>query len=348
MSGAGSVTRHFLIQFAEGLSNEESLESEFDDAFVWESPCSFSSALAQRPENVPMNRYINVLPYDHNLVDVHNGTRKDQCDYINASWITNTSEDVASWRYICTQGPMPHTSATFWNMVLSHAPLAIAMLTNFVENRVQKCHQYFPLRVGEEIVTDTTEGDKRLRVTCESAEQLVPGLVQRRLKVEDTTQGGRCVSVVHFHYTEWPDHGAPDTTQVLRLLIHRMRKLEESWAAENLTDASCEGSAAQVGKMRPPVVVHCSAGIGRTGVFCACDVLIRRVDAFLQRSLQRIETPHASWVGEFGSKFLNLTSLIKFLRTQRCGMVQTKEQYIFCFRLIKEELQLRVDMEENA
>ena len=349
---AHATLRRFLAQFQKELDDEERLESEFDDAFVWETSSSnYSCATAQDAQNVQLNRYANVLPYDHALVPVAppNSSR----EYINASWLTSTRDDAAAWRYICTQGPLPHTSGTFWRMVYAQRPVAIAMLTGFVEKRIQKCHEYFPATLEDELYTDDDGHLAKLRIACERVETLVPGLEERNIVVESLDPGGETIRVSHFHYTEWPDHGTPGSTHVLRLLIHRMRKLQELRAADVAGSAAATTTTSPAGAgaghdsqsasagSEAPLVVHCSAGVGRTGVFCACDVLIRRIDAILKH-------PHKFDGNAFAAKFLNIPSLIKFFRTQRVGMVQTREQYVFCFRLLAEELQLRVEMSKGS
>ncbi|KAL4419642.1 hypothetical protein ABPG77_008583 [Micractinium sp. CCAP 211/92] len=259
-------------------------------------------------------------------------------DYVNASPLQPSTDGDVPWAYIASQGPLKHTRDTFWQMAVEQRCSAIVMLTNTVERGMQKCAAYFaaPPR--------TAKAFGRYTVSTLSVEQLLPHLERRSLAVKDThgqcssplkrpldgapphqqqqqssagqgsgggSGGGggpgpqpRTMTVQHYHYTAWPDHGVPSSAEPLLRLC-----------------AELHASGAHAS----PILVHCSAGIGRSGVFCVLDIATRRLLHLLEG-----EGAGSSDAAAAGAEAVDVATLVADLRRQRLGMVQTRDQYVFC------------------
>lgn len=248
--------------------------------------------------NACKNRYANVLPFDYNRVKI-----SGEDDYINASTIQQQDGEVPAWKYIAAQGPLASTVADFWTMVLEKNCSVIIMLTRTIENNHIKCADYFSHPVGE----TAKYGD--YRVTTTSAEQVTQDITRRMLQLKHhKTQ--QVHQVAHYHYHRWPDFGVPCSTEPIRRLVRLL------W----------EGSSHQG---QEGVLVHCSAGIGRTGTLMAIDIVLRRLWAMAEGS----DPPSPAAV----KLATDLPSVVAALRKQRKGMVQTAEQYLFCYQALLEE-----------
>ena len=235
------------------------------------------------------DRYMNVLPYEHSRVRLVGGRN----DYINACHVRSDAKDAADFSYIATQGPLEETAGDFWAMVWQQDVTAVVMLCDLVEDMMPKCAKYFPFRQEESFAAGALE------VTALLVESFCPGVEHRVLEISETATG-RKRKIDHFRYSDWPDHGIPD---------HHGSILEMSRLVRRYHPSS-------------QVVVHCSAGIGRTGTFCMIDIALRRLK-------------HAQAV--------DFNALLVELRSSRLGMVQTWEQYYFaqkcCWTWIKASLQ---------
>ncbi|XP_054914099.1 receptor-type tyrosine-protein phosphatase H-like [Poeciliopsis prolifica] len=251
---------------------------------------------ATLPENKGKNRFTNILPYDWSRVKLNTSTPNDTLDYINANYLPGYS---SSREYIACQGPLPNTLADFWRMVWEQKVKRIVMVTNCVEAGRTKCEQYWP-----EGPNPSTHGDL---IVSKTSEQRESNWVLREFKLKHTKDAEERM-VKHFHFTAWPDHGVPQGTEVLIRFRGLVRKHIES-----------EGSKA-------PTVVHCSAGVGRTGTIIALDVL-----------LQQLQQERAVGINSFVSK----------MRQHRSHMVQTESQYVFLHQCIMDSLQPPGGQEEN-
>lgn len=238
------------------------------------------------------NRYSDVLPFDSNRVVLNQckDYRPSAKGYINASFIM-TSESVS--RFIATQGPLPHTFEDFWEMILQYRCPVIIMLTRLVDNyKMIKCGDYFQAEDGPREFGNICINTKWIKTTGTS-------LVLRCLEVKYKESEEPSLNVLHIQYPEWPDHGVPKDTLAVRDILKRIYDVPPSLG---------------------PIVVHCSAGIGRTGTYCA-----------IHNTMQRI------LIGDMSS--LDLVNTITIFRSQRIGMVQTLEQYLFCYNAIVDELE---------
>eukprot|EP00891_Asterochloris_glomerata_P006783 jgi/Astpho2/6783/e_gw1.00103.33.1_t len=251
------------------------------------------------------NRYTDVLPFDESRVLLEGL----DCDYINASILTSRENEQPPYQYIATQGPLASTTADFWQMVAEQGTSVVVMLTRCMEADMygklrQKCHSYFPDQLQSE------EAYGQLSVTVTEKEDIDGDITKRSLSLKHR-ESGASRTVTHYHYHAWPDRGIPRTTLPLRRLAR-------------LLDATDDPQAG-------PPVVHCSAGIGRTGVFLTINIVMRRL-----RKLDPVNS-----LGECSStavKAVDLKRVVANLRKQRAGMVQTEEQYIFCYHALLEEL----------
>ncbi|EFJ45463.1 hypothetical protein VOLCADRAFT_82191 [Volvox carteri f. nagariensis] len=257
---------------------------------------------AEHTNNAGKNRYVNVLPFDYNRVKI---SGEDGQDYINASLVQSGPNESPSWCYIAAQGPLASTVDDFWRMVFENNCSILIMLTRTVENNHIKCADYFNQRPGE------TAKFGSYRVTTTDVQEVSPDITKRTLQLSlCTTQ--EVHEVTHYHYHRWPDFGVPESTEPIRRLVKIL------W--QNRT--SCT---------QQTTVVHCSAGIGRTGTLMAIDVILRRLWAMAEQGLPSGPADVSTAV--------DLPAVVHSLRRQRKGMVQTMEQYYFCYEAVLHEMQ---------
>ncbi|XP_035243220.1 tyrosine-protein phosphatase non-receptor type 1-like isoform X2 [Anguilla anguilla] len=198
---------------------------------------------AKLPENKGRNRYREVSPFDHSRVRLQAGTN----DYINASLVIIKE---ARRKYILTQGPLPSTCGHFWQMVWEQRSFGVVMLNRIIELGSVKCTQYWPPSEIKELEFRDTGFKLTLIKEDEKANCII-----RHLELENTkTQEAR--HVIHFHYTAWPDFGPPENPTSFLSFILFVRV------------SGC------LSEDKGPLVVHCSAGIGRSGVFCLVDTCL--------------------------------------------------------------------------
>ncbi|XP_034250839.1 tyrosine-protein phosphatase Lar [Thrips palmi] len=273
-----SLAEHMRALRDAGGISQEYESIEPGQTFTWDH----SSLEVNRGKN----RYANVVAYDHSRV-VLNGDEPG-ADYINANFCDGYRQRDA---YVATQGPMPNTFADFWRMVWQLGATTIAMVTRLEERTRVKCHQYWPERGSEQYGQ------------CQVTAVLHQELAHYTLRTFSIRQEG-CPprEVRHLQFTSWPDHGVPPYPGPFLLFLRRLRGLR------------LQGSAGVL----PPLVVHCSAGVGRTG----CLIV---VDAMLERML------HENTVDVYGH--------VTCLRSQRNYMVQTEEQYSFIHDALLEAVQ---------
>ncbi|XP_040265825.1 receptor-type tyrosine-protein phosphatase beta isoform X1 [Bufo bufo] len=265
------------------------LSQEYEDLKDVGRNQSFDIALL--PENRGKNRYNNILPYDFTRVKLSNVDDDPCSDYINASY---TPGNNFRREYIATQGPLPGTKDDFWKMVWEQNVHNTVMVTQCVEKGRVKCDHYWPFDQDS-----LYYGDLIVQMLSES---VLPEWTIREFKIcsEDQLDAARLVR--HFHYTVWPDHGVPETTQSLIQFVRTVRDYI------NRTPGA------------GPTVVHCSAGVGRTGTFIALD-----------RILQQVDTTDS----------VDIYGAVYDLRVHRVHMVQTECQYVYLHQCIRDVLRAR-------
>ncbi len=320
-----TVLQNFLnhVDTLEARKNEgeDTYEKEFQqlkamgDSFRLKP--EFSCKQGEMEVNRKKNRYKDILPFDSTRVTLSEYPGVPGSDYINANHVKGASGSNA---YIAAQGPLPHTVNDFWRMVVECEVQVIVMACNETEAGKHKCERYWsqPEDTEEGQQQDSKEkGEDEERqfgkffVKTLKMREICPDFLVRTMRLRWTPEGGTSApeeerTVCQFHYTAWPDHGIP--TQV-KPLLEMVRLIRDCQASETL-----------------PVLVHCSAGCGRTGTICAID--------FIWGLLR---------TGKLTADF-SLFELVKDMRRQRIAMVQTVEQYILVHRAVKELFleQLRV------
>ncbi|XP_051538698.1 receptor-type tyrosine-protein phosphatase H-like [Myxocyprinus asiaticus] len=251
-----------------------------------------SQCVALLPENKNKNRFSNVLAYDCSRVHLTIHDEGDS-DYINANYMPGFGS--ANRQYIATQGPLPTTINDFWRMIWEKRSQVIVMVTNCIESGRTKCEQYWPLDY-----TPCLYGD--LLVTVTSEEKARSWTLREFTVKNKNTSETRMLR--HCHFTAWPDHGVPLSTEELIQFRELVRQRIES--------SSSAG----------PTVVHCSAGVGRTGTLIALDVL-----------LQQLQT----------DKAVGIAAFVHRMRLSRPFMVQTETQYVFLHQCIMDTLQPKTE-----
>ncbi|KAI4891777.1 hypothetical protein NFI96_017333 [Prochilodus magdalenae] len=255
---------------------------------------------ADLPVNRPKNRYTNILPLlltaitdldevlifltdDFSRVKLISMHNDEGSDYINANYIPGYKSPR---EYIATQGPLPETRNDFWKMVLQQNSHVIVMLTQCNERRRVKCDHYWPftdepVSYGEITVEMLSE--------TESPEWTIRNF---RLGYADETQ-----DVLHFNYTSWPDHGVP-TVNAIESILQFVQIVRQ-----------------QVNRTKGPVIVHCSAGVGRTGTFIALDRLMQHIREH---------------------EYADILGMVSEMRSHRLSMVQTEtmmsKEYSYSFK----------------
>ncbi|KAL5022634.1 hypothetical protein ScPMuIL_001789 [Solemya velum] len=264
------------------IRNESSLKAIADGLTIGE---------AKKPENRSRNRYRDVSPYDHSRVIL----KKNDNDYINASLVTVPE---ACRRYILTQGPLEQTISQFWQMVWEQKSKAILMLNRTIEKGTLKCHQYWPMGEEHGSIDEMVMEDVGLKVTWIEQEAM-HDFNLTTLELEDTVSG-TSREIFHFQYMTWPDFGVP--TSPAEFLNFLMAVREYGVLEENVG----------------PAVIHCSAGIGRSGTFCLVD-----------SSLLLIEKTK-------DMNSFDLMSVLIDMRSYRMGLIQTPDQLRFSYMAIIE------------
>ncbi|XP_043118930.1 receptor-type tyrosine-protein phosphatase S isoform X4 [Puntigrus tetrazona] len=241
---------------------------------------------ANLPCNKFKNRLVNIMPYETTRVCLQPIRGLEGSDYINASFIDGYRQQRA---YIATQGPLAETTEDFWRMLWEHNSTIVVMLTKLREMGREKCHQYWP-----------AERSARYQyfVVDPMAEYNMPQYILREFKVTDA-RDGQSRTVRQFQFTDWPEQGVPKSGEGFIDFIGQVHKTKEQFGQDG------------------PIAVHCSAGVGRTGVFITLSIVLERM---------RYEGA------------VDIFQTVKMLRTQRPAMVQTEDEYQFCYQAALEYL----------
>ncbi|XP_041964717.1 tyrosine-protein phosphatase non-receptor type 9 [Alosa alosa] len=280
-----------------GSLQRAGIHAEYEEIRKEPPPGTFHCALAAY--NQDKNRYADVLCLDQTRVCLK-ARRNERSDYINASFMDGYKQKNA---YIGTQGPLERTYGDFWRMVWEQNVLVIVMTTRTDEGGRRKCGQYWPLEEGGQEVYGhfaviNQRVDKHSHYNKTTLEL-------------HNTENCEQRQVVHFQYLSWPDYGVPTSAVTLIDFLAAVKRHQKN----AVITMGTQWSGHHLG---PPVVVHCSAGIGRTGTFCALDICLSQ--------LQDVGT-------------LNVFQTVRRMRMQRAFSIQTPEQYYFCYTAIIEHVQ---------
>lgn len=247
--------------------------------------------VAKLPVNRNLNRYRDVSPYDHSRVKLENCEN----DYINASLVAVTEAQRA---YILSQGPLRNTCGHFWLMIWEQCTKAVIMLNRVIEKGSEKCAQYWP--TTDELQMSFTDTGFVVRLLSEEDQS---HYTIRVLELQNT-KTGESREIYHFHYTTWPDFGVPESPASF---LNFLFKVRESGSLDT---------------KHGPSVVHCSAGIGRSGTFALVDTCLVLMD--------RRENPSS----------VDIQRVLLGMREYRMGLIQTPDQLRFSYMAVIEGAKL--------
>ncbi|KAF5281937.1 hypothetical protein FQA39_LY00461 [Lamprigera yunnana] len=284
--------KSFPQYYNELSTDSDKLKHEYTLLATKSSEMTISTSNGLLPQNKKKNRYTNVIAYDHSRVKLKN-SEDSTTDYINASYIKGYSDNV---EYIATQGPLEHTLVDFWNMVLQENSCLIVMVAQFVEQNKDKCFKYFPNN------HENMELDNGIGIRCCTELDFKTYIVRTLLVQKDMEQS----TITHLQFMEWPDFGCPNGTQMMLEFSRLMRE----YAYKTYT----------------PIVLHCSAGIGRTGTIIALDILLQTINE---------------------NKDIDIFNTVLNLRKDRKNMVQTEKQYLYIYNCICDAIETPAPVKNN-
>ncbi|XP_061185094.1 receptor-type tyrosine-protein phosphatase alpha-like [Saccostrea echinata] len=267
-----SVAEISKVVAQKSKDNYNIFQSEYK-AIPYGEQIGISCTIGKEERHLEKNRFKSVYPYDHSRISL----RDTQDDYIHANYIQNVNNEKT---YIASQGPKKNTIDDFWAMVYQENVSVIVMLTNLVEGKKKKCEKYWPERG-----IDALHGQIRVHFVNEKQ---YANYIIRSFRIYKSQQSDTSRKVTQFHYTQWPDHGVPDPISLVLFHKHVRRALEKA-------------------NIKWPLLVHCSAGIGRSGTFIA-------LDALHQQGLN--------------TGVINVAEYVSKMREDRMNMVQNVDQYI--------------------
>lgn len=275
-------------QINERKSMEKIYQNIKDASEAEARKCNYTINEAKKPNNRKLNRYRDVNPYDHSRIILKRQTIDS--DYINANLV---KLERAKRQYILCQGPLEHTIGHFWLMVWEQQSKAILMLNKIIEKKQVKCHLYWPTKEGQRLNLP----DVGLTVEFVTAENY-KNFSKRLFRVTDV-ESTKSREVIQFHYTQWPDFGVPSSPIAFLQFLKQVR--DSGVLDENVG----------------PPVIHCSAGIGRSGTFCLVDCCLVLID-------------------KEGENRVSVQDILLELRKYRMGLIQTYDQLTFSYEAIIE------------
>ncbi|CAG9327334.1 unnamed protein product [Blepharisma stoltei] len=239
----------------------------------------------------PLNRYADILPYRDTIVPL------SYYLYINASFIDGSIAN-SEQMFIATQGPLRCTMDAFWSMIWEYNVSLIIMMCSVQEGGVSKCEEYFPTKCSIHLI--------EFEITLIKKVNRYSSLIERTLLVTHIPSD-ECKIITHLQSTSWPDQGVPkvfDEFSSINYMISMIKKKRQG---------------------NSKIAVHCSAGIGRTGVLIGLNNLVAQLDERLCEELYDLDTDPT----------LSIFGTVRKLREQRWGMVATAKQYKFMYKFME-------------
>lgn len=286
---------------------------------------SISAALERGQDH----RYRNFWTFEHSRVQLKRPLKDGDpsTKYINASFV-NPLRYLGQHRvYVATQAPLPDTMPAFWGVVWEQRIEMILMLSREYEGGRLQCHNYWEAPTSSPFVVELCETAPLTRgeLGLSGSNATVQVAVRRTLRVSDSREPTLPPHhVTQLQFVDWPDHSVPDSADELLALMQYVKKHE-----------------AQAGMSASPVLVHCSAGIGRTGTYIAIDTLSSYL--CLVRDVCEGRATDPCMTREQAEKFWNsdidlVFEAVVIMREQRMSLIQTVRQYVFVYRALIEFL----------
>ncbi|KAL1925352.1 uncharacterized protein VTP21DRAFT_235 [Calcarisporiella thermophila] len=306
LAAVGDLSSVDLPRFLQGLQSADQgawrrlvekykhLNSIEDERAAHANDPSFEySMCAGLSDDRDRNRYADILPYDHSRVKL-TPVGKNGDDYINASYV-----EAGATKYVTTQGPLDRTIPDFWQMVWETRSRVIVMLTREQEGSRGKCSRYWPVGDKSDKAFEFSKWGGKVSFVKQELDKRAECMV-REFKL---TRNGEERIIWQCHYLGWPDHGVPESPQGALELVALSRALRR-----RAPDAG-------------PMIVHCAAGVGRSGTFCVIDTCLSRINEWMRA--EKEEAP--------GEARDMIYEVVKRFREQRRSMVQTLPQYEYCY-----------------
>ncbi|CAG0919033.1 unnamed protein product [Notodromas monacha] len=257
-------------------------------------PLNGSFEASRQRQNLLKNRYTDVLCYDHTRVMLEQIDGDPSSDYINANYVDGYKTKKA---FIFSQGPLQKTFPDFWRMIWEQRVLVLVMTTRIMERGRVKCGQYWPEKEGSSACYGF------IRVENKAVDSTADYVHTIFAVINQKTEESR--EVHHMQFTSWPDYGLPESASAMLSFLKEVRRMDKE---------SCDAYG-WTGEKKPPILVHCSAGIGRTGTFCTLDICLQRL-------------------AEEG--VVDIKGTVERIRSQRAHSIQMPDQYVFCYMALLE------------
>ncbi|KAI0073817.1 hypothetical protein K474DRAFT_1567419, partial [Panus rudis PR-1116 ss-1] len=347
-SSAEDLTRALAMQFYKIELGEQKrlmgvMEHHSKESGVKKE--TFPYSITAGVEKGDKNRYRNIWPFEHARVRLMRRSSQED-DYMNASFVQPLG---TTKRYIATQGPLPATFTDFWTLCWEQNVHVIVMLTREVESATVKCGNYWnegeygPLRLKLLETNDTPEKEKKRRESDKrrrrgghdgkgngNGEDENPTTIKRVFELRHTGYPLASPRIVtQLQYLEWPDLNVPEDPRGVLDLMWEVEEIVESSASSPGKEVDPRTGVAKHAVNNPPVLLHCSAGVGRTGGFIAVDAIL---DGIRREMRKRREEASRALRGEMACVW----TVIEDMREQRMSLCQSLRQYVFVHRAIIE------------
>jgi len=264
-----------------------------------------------------------VLPYKHNLVEVKDPDGGNT--YVNGSYINVPIRNYGEKAFIAASAPVEKSLNNFWEMIFQNKVTLIVMLCNLKEKNIV-CEKYWDEEEHKEF--------GNIRVRQVSSSEIGEKIIKRQFEVTYKNED-EIMMVTQLHHTNWPDDNAPSTEENEDIDLLLKYTMEHRKTKEKTDEAEA--------KKPDPILVHCSAGIGRTGTFIALHCMIEVLEAIRSKTYNHIwgelkSSENAQDLTEIAERFhdfekerFSVFGTVRKIKEQRFGMVKTQKQYEFLY-----------------